>query len=305
MIEVRNLTRRYGPLTAVDDVSFRVESGVVAGLLGPNGAGKTTTMRMLAGCLGMTGGSIDIAGHDLATDSEAARAALGYLPEMPPLYVDMTVRDYLDHAARLRRVPGSRRKSAVARALERADLGDVAGRLIGHLSKGYRQRVGIAQALVHEPPVLILDEPTSGLDPSQMGQVRALIDSLRGDHTVLLSTHLLSEVSASCDTVLILVGGRLVADGTEDELRAGAGTGPRLGLRIGGDVAACAEALAGLDGVEDVQIQGGRLSVSLSASSDPRPAVHRVAAAFDLLESVPLDGLEQIFQRALGPRETP
>jgi len=305
MIEVRNLTRRYGQLTAVQDVSFRVEAGAVAGLLGPNGAGKTTTMRMLTGCLGMTGGSIEIAGHDLSSQSEAARAALGYLPEAPPLYVDMTVRDYLDHAARLRRVRRSRRRAAVANAVERADLGDVEGRLIGHLSKGYRQRVGIAQALVHEPPVLILDEPTSGLDPAQMSQVRSLIDTLRGDHTVLLSTHLLSEVSATCDQVLIVVGGRLVADGSEEELRARADSGPRLGLTIGGDVDGCAEALAAMHGVEDVQIRGDRIELNLEAGEELRPEVHRTAARFDLLQSVPLDGLEQIFQRALNTRDEP
>ncbi len=305
MIEVRNLTRHYGQLTAVHDVSFRVEAGVVAGLLGPNGAGKTTTMRMLTGCLGMTSGSVTIAGHDLSSGSEAARAALGYLPEAPPLYLDMTVRDYLDHAARLRRVPRGERRSAVANALERADLGDVERRLIGHLSKGYRQRVGIAQALVHEPAVLILDEPTSGLDPAQMAQVRRLIDALRGEHTVLLSTHLLSEVSATCDQVLIMVGGRLVADGSEEELRARADSGPRLGLTLGGDVSACAEALAAMDGVEDVQIQGDRIELNLEAGDELRPEVHRTAANYDLLQSVPLDGLEQIFHRALGTGADP
>ncbi len=305
MIEVRNLTRRYGPSTAVSDVSFRVRAGVVAGLLGPNGAGKTTTLRMLCGCLGLSGGSIAIAGHDVATDSRAARAAVGYLPETPPLYLDMTVRGYLDHAARLRLVPSASRGAAVARAVERTDLGDVQGRLIAHLSKGFRQRVGIAQALVHDPPVLVLDEPTSGLDPAQMAQMRALIDGLRGDHTVLLSTHLLSEVSASCDTVLILVGGRLVADGTEDALRAAADAGVRLRLRVAGDIGECAQALAVLDGVQDVRTDGDRILLSLAAGAEVRPEVHRVAADFGLLESVPLDGLEQIFQRALGTGSAP
>jgi len=300
MIDVRSLSRRFGPLVAVDDVSFSVEKGVVAGLLGPNGAGKTTTLRMLTGCLGATAGTISIDGNDLAAAPDAARGALGYLPETPPLYVDMTVRGYLDHAARLRRVPGATRRAAVDRALERTDLTAVAGRLIGHLSKGFRQRVGIAQALVHEPPVLILDEPTSGLDPAQMAQVRALIANLRGDHTILLSTHLLSEVTASCDRVLILVGGRLVADGTEDELRARSGLGRTIALRLGGDPIACAEELVVLDGVEDVTRDGDRLLVRLEGDDDVRPAVHAIAARHALLASVPQDGLEHVFQAALG-----
>ena len=300
MIDVRSLSRRFGPLVAVDDVSFSVEKGVVAGLLGPNGAGKTTTLRMLTGCLGTTAGTISIDGNDLAEAPDAARRALGYLPETPPLYVDMTVRGYLDHAARLRRVPGATRRAAVDRALERTDLTAVAGRLIGHLSKGFRQRVGIAQALVHEPPVLVLDEPTSGLDPAQMAQVRALIASLRGDHTILLSTHLLSEVTASCDRVLILVGGRLVADGTEEELRARSGLGRTIALRLGGDPVACAEELVVLDGVEDVTRDGDRLLVRLEGDDDVRPAVHAIAARHALLASVPQDGLEHVFQAALG-----
>ena len=300
MIEVHNLTRRYGALTAVDDLSFRIESGEVAALLGPNGAGKTTTLRMLTGCLGTTAGRVVIDGHDLRTEPDAARASLGYLPEVPPLYLDMTVRAYLDHAARLRRVPSRARAEGVDKALERADLADVAGRLIAHLSKGFRQRVGIAQALVHDPAVLILDEPTSGLDPAQMAQVRLLIDRLRGDHTVLLSTHLLSEATASCDRVLIVVGGRLVADGTEEQLRARTGAGPRFGLRVERDPGPCAEQIAGLPGVEDVRVDGDRLVVQLEAGPELRPLVHELAARFGLLESVPLDGLEHLFDRALG-----
>lgn len=300
MIDVRNLTRRFGPLTAVDDVSFRIAPGEVVGLLGPNGAGKTTTLRMLTGCLGVTAGEIRIGEHDLHTDSDAARAALGYLPETPPLYPDMTVRAYLDHAARLRRVARADRGAAVERAIARADLGDVAGRLIAHLSKGFRQRVGIAQALVHDPAVVILDEPTSGLDPAQMSQVRSLIGSLRGDHTILLSTHLLSEVTASCDRVLILVGGRLVADGTEDELRSQAADGVRVRLTVD-DPGGCLEALVPMDGVRSVQADGPVLDVLL-ADGSLRPELHRVAVAYGLQQSTPGDGLEQLFQRALEGR---
>ena len=299
MIEVERLTRRYGPLVAVDDLSFSVAAGEVLGFLGPNGAGKTTTMRILTGSLGATSGSVRVAGHDVRADSKAARRQIGYLPESPPLYLQMTVRDYLEHAARLRGVGRGDRPAAVERAVDRTGLGDVAHRVIDHLSKGYRQRVGLAQALVHDPRLLVLDEPTSGLDPAQMAEIRSLIAELRGDHTIVLSTHILSEVTASCDRVVIIKDGRLVHAGTEDELRSQLGAAQRLRLlveRPGPDLLAALDALDGVAGAEDRG--GGRVAVRLDR--DVRGAVNAAAAAFGLLESRTEGGLEEVYLAAVA-----
>jgi ABC-2 type transport system ATP-binding protein len=221
VIEVEGLTKDYGTVVAVRDVSFSVGRGEVVGFLGPNGAGKSTTLRILAGFLGATSGRVRIAGFDIAEDSLRARAALGYMPETSPLYPELRVREYLDFRAHLKRVPRAKRASSVARALERAKLKDVAETTIGHLSKGYRQRVGLADALVADPPLLILDEPTAGLDPNQVREVRSLIAELATDHTVLLSTHILSEVEATCQRALVIDRGRLVGQGTLAELSRG------------------------------------------------------------------------------------
>ena len=227
MIEASGLSKRYGELIAVDDVSFSVQPGEVVGFLGPNGAGKTTTMRMLTGFLPPTDGSATIAGHDIFEDPLAARRAVGYLPETPPLYPEMSVEGYLTYVAKIKDVPRGQRRDAVDRALERCGLADVRRRVIGSLSKGYRQRVGLAQAIVHDPSVLILDEPTVGLDPIQIREIRALIAGLasekKGDkaRTVILSTHILPEVEAICRRVLILNRGRKVIDQPLAELKAG------------------------------------------------------------------------------------
>jgi len=225
MIEARGLSKRYGDLVAVDGVTFSVRPGEVVGFLGPNGAGKTTTMRMLTGFVPPTDGSATIAGHDIFTDPLAARRAVGYLPETPPLYPEMSVEDYVDYVARLKDVPRARRRGAVDRALERCGLAHVRRRVIGALSKGYRQRVGLAQAIVHDPAVLILDEPTVGLDPIQIREIRALIAELAaeggGKRTVILSTHILPEVEAICRRVLIISRGRKVVDQPLAELTAG------------------------------------------------------------------------------------
>jgi ABC-2 type transport system ATP-binding protein len=221
VIDVEGLTKDYGTVVAVRDVSFSVGRGEVVGFLGPNGAGKSTTLRILAGFLGATSGKVRINGHDIGEDSLAARAALGYMPEAAPLYPELRVREYLEFRARLKRVPRSKRQAAVERCLERARLGEVTETTIGHLSKGYRQRVGLADALVADPPLLILDEPTAGLDPNQVREVRALIKELGADHTVLLSTHILSEVEATCQRALVIDRGRLVAQGTLEELARG------------------------------------------------------------------------------------
>ncbi len=229
-IEARGLVKRYGDLLALDNVSFSVGAGEVVGFLGPNGAGKTTTMRILTGFIPATEGSASIAGHDIFSDPLAARRAVGYLPEAPPVYPEMAVRSYLDYVAKLKDVPRATRKDAVDRALERCGLTHVHRRVIGQLSKGYRQRVGLAQAIVHEPPVLVLDEPTVGLDPIQIGEIRELIGSLAapgkvGGQTVILSTHILAEVEAICRRVLIVNGGRKVLD---EQLSDLVGRGERL-----------------------------------------------------------------------------
>jgi ABC-2 type transport system ATP-binding protein len=221
VIEVDGLTKDYGTVLAVRDVTFSVGRGEVVGFLGPNGAGKSTTLRILAGFLGATSGKVRINGHDIADDSLAARASLGYMPEAAPLYPELRVREYLEFRARLKRVPRAKRRPAVERSLERARLGDVSETTIGHLSKGYRQRVGLADALVADPPLLILDEPTAGLDPNQVREVRTLIKELSADHTVLLSTHILSEVEATCQRALVIDRGRLVAQGSLAELARG------------------------------------------------------------------------------------
>ncbi|TDJ10502.1 MAG: ABC transporter ATP-binding protein [Deltaproteobacteria bacterium] len=227
MIEARGLTKRYGDVVAVDDVSFQIGKGEVVGFLGPNGAGKTTTMRMLTGFVPPTDGTAVIAGHDIFTDPIAARRAIGYLPETPPLYPEMTVESYVAYVAKINDVARGKRKPAVARALERCGLADVRRRVIGTLSKGYRQRVGLAQAIVHVPPVLILDEPTVGLDPIQVREIRQLISDLaspeqgESQHTVVLSTHILPEVEAICRRVILVNEGRKVIDKPLSELTAG------------------------------------------------------------------------------------
>ncbi|MCH7644439.1 MAG: ABC transporter ATP-binding protein [Myxococcales bacterium] len=227
MIEARGLTKRYGDLVAVEEVSFSLARGEVVGFLGPNGAGKTTTIRMLTGFLPPTDGTAVIAGHDIFGDPIAARRAIGYLPETPPLYPEMTVRSFLEYVARIKDVPRVERRAAVDRALERTALTDVRRQVIGTLSRGFRQRVGLAQAIVHNPPVLILDEPTAGLDPLQIREIRALITELtapsQGDtqQTVILSTHILAEVDAICRRVILLHQGRKVVDAPLSELTSG------------------------------------------------------------------------------------
>jgi ABC-2 type transport system ATP-binding protein len=226
-IEVEGLCKRYGDVEAVASLSFRVAPGEVVGFLGPNGAGKTTTMRMLTGFMPPSDGSVRIAGHDIVSDPLRARAAVGYLPESPPLYPEMTVRAYVSFAASIKDVARGARAEAVERALACCGLSDVRGRVIGQLSKGYRQRVGLAQAIVHDPEVLVLDEPTVGLDPIQIREIRGLIRDLassehgRGRQSVILSTHILNEVEAICQRVVMIHHGRLVIDQPLSELTAG------------------------------------------------------------------------------------
>ena len=220
MIEVSHLTKKYGGHLAVDDVSFTVEDGQIYGLLGPNGAGKSTSMTILTGYLSATSGQVTVAGHPLPEEADEAKACVGYLPEQPPLYPEMTVGEYLNFVAELKKVPRAQRKEQVLRAARRTGLEKVLPRLIRSLSKGYKQRVGIAQALLGSPKIIILDEPTVGLDPAQVIEMRKLIRELGKAHTVILSSHILSEVQAVCQQVLILSKGKLAASGTLQELTA-------------------------------------------------------------------------------------
>src|SRR5262245_30516300 len=220
MIQVENLTKDYGPTRAVDRVTFNVRRGEVLGFLGPNGAGKSTTMKMLTCFLAPTGGSAKVAGFDVFDHSLEVRKRIGYLPEDTPIYRDMTVLEFLRFVADVRGMERDKRNQRIKEIGGRCGLGDVAGKLVGELSKGYRQRVGLAQAMLHDPDVLILDEPTSGLDPNQIVEIRSLIKDIGKEKTVILSTHILPEVQATCSRILIISSGKLVADGTPDELRS-------------------------------------------------------------------------------------
>lgn len=218
MIEVKDLVKKYDNHLAVDHLTFTVPRGQILGFLGPNGAGKSTTMNIITGYISATEGSVSINGHDIYEEPEEAKKSIGYLPEQPPVYTDMTVKEYLGFVAELKRVPKKERESQIASALAKTGTVDVAKRLIKHLSKGYRQRVGIAQAIIGNPEVIILDEPTVGLDPVQIIEIRDLMKELAKEHTVILSSHILSEISAVCDTVMIINNGRLVVSDTVENL---------------------------------------------------------------------------------------
>lgn len=212
LVKVDHISRFYGDHCAVDDISFSVNRGEVLGFLGPNGAGKSTSMQIISGVLAASDGSVSVAGHDIIDEAKQAKQHLGFLPEQPPLYIDLTVDEYLKYCGQLRQIQGNKIASSIANCKERCGLSESGGRLIGNLSKGYQQRVGIAQAIIHSPSVVILDEPTSGLDPIQIVEIRGLISELSEDHSVILSTHILSEVQSSCDRILIINRGKLVLD---------------------------------------------------------------------------------------------
>ena len=234
VIEVRGLVKRYGSRLAVDHLSFTVPDGQIFGFLGPNGAGKSTTMNLMTGYLGPTEGEVLIDGHSITQEPEKAKAAMGYLPEQPPLYPDMTVEEYLLFAARLKKVPRDQREDQLDRVTEMTGTDGVRKRLIRNLSKGYRQRVGLAQALIHDPEVLLLDEPTTGLDPNQIVEIRELIKNIGREKTVIMSSHILAEIEATCDRVLIINKGKIVADGTSAELRNKSDKGKLLKICIQG-----------------------------------------------------------------------
>ncbi len=277
-IQVERLTKRYGNHLAVHAVSFVVPRGSITGFLGPNGAGKTTTLRILAGSLGKTSGTVKVAGLDLDEASLEARAKVGYLPEQAPLYPEMRVVEYLGFRAEVKGVARRERRARIDEAMEKAGVAGVRDAMIGKLSKGYRQRVGIADALVARPEIVLLDEPTAGLDPNQIHEVRALLRGLAGEHTVLLSTHVLSEVEASCDRVVVLARGQLVAEGALSTLHAGAGS---HAIVVRGEPAAteAAAAARSVAGVTAVTVAGERLVVQLAADGAIEPVVAAIVGA--------------------------
>lgn len=280
MIEVSHLTKKYGSRLAVDDISFTVEDGVIYGLLGPNGAGKSTIMNILTGYLAATEGQVTVAGHPLPEEADAAKACVGYLPEQPPLYPEMTVAEYLDFAAELKGVKKADRPAQVQSAAHRTGLEDVLPRLIRSLSKGYRQRVGVAQALLGSPQLIILDEPTVGLDPAQVIELRRLIRELGRTHTVILSSHILSEVQAVCSQVLILSKGHLVAVGAPEQLAEKLNPGSRLRATALGGGQTVLKAVGSIPGIRKVEIESeadGQVTFTAESAdaSDRRAEVSR------------------------------
>ena len=303
MIEVQHLSKRYGPVTAVDDISFTVERGEILGFLGPNGAGKTTTMRVLTGYMPPSAGKAIVAGYDVFERPIEAKRRTGYLPETPPLYPDMTVRDYLTFVARIKGVPRNTRKARIDEMMRKTRIDDVANRPCGKLSKGYRQRVGLAQALMHNPEVLILDEPTACLDPKQIIETRELIKGLAGDHTIILSTHILPEVSQTCQRVVIINRGKVVAVDTPDNLTSRLRGSETMYLQVdaqGTDAAAVLQRVSGVTrvAVADTKQQIVGYEVDSEAGRDVRRelAAAVVGRGWGLLEMRPMRmSLEEIF----------
>lgn len=306
MIEVEHLTKQYGQFPAVKDVSFTVEQGEVLGFLGPNGAGKTTTMRILTCFIPATSGSARVAGFDVFTESLEVRKRIGYLPERVPLYTDMTVDSYLNFVARLKGVPAPSRQAKVKEAKTNCGILDISDRLVGKLSRGYTQRVGIAQALLNDPEVLILDEPTVGLDPNQIVEIRNLIKSLAGKTTIILSTHILPEVSMICDSVAIINEGRIVAKESLDTLEREQRL--KVCLVVKGPVEEILSRLSSTDGVESVSLkksaadvaEGAPFEVISKPGADPRGAISAaiVGSGWELIELRPeRSSLEDIFVR--------
>lgn len=288
MIEVTNLTKRYGSHVAVNHLSFRVEKGQIYGFLGPNGAGKSTTMNILTGYLAPTEGTVTIGGTDIQKEPEEAKKKIGYLPEIPPLYTEMTVEEYLKFAAELKKLPRAERKEQVEQVMEMTQITDMRGRLIRNLSKGYRQRVGLAQAILGNPEVIILDEPSVGLDPKQIIEIRDLIRKLGENHTVILSSHILSEVSAVCDHIMIISHGQLVASDSPEGLQKLMSGTPELLLTVKGDYEAVKDALAGAADVNIVENLGEteehcvKIRITAKENADIREDVFYVLAAAKL-----------------------
>jgi ABC-2 type transport system ATP-binding protein len=303
VIEVQHLTKRYGRFTAVDNISFRVERGEILGFLGPNGAGKTTTMRILTGYMPATDGKAIVAGFDVFDQPIEAKRRTGYLPETPPLYPDMTVREYLDFVAKIKGVPAAGRAQRIRDIMARTRILDMSNRMCGKLSKGYRQRVGLAQAILHNPDVLILDEPTAGLDPKQIIETRELIKELAGDHTIILSTHILPEVSQTCQRVVIINRGRVVAVDTPDNLVSRLQGAETLYVQIdpsGAEPAAVLNDVAGVMRVVEADRKNGVVGYEVESAHgrDIRRDLARtiVGSGWGLLELRPTRmSLEEIF----------
>lgn len=279
MIEVTNLTKKYGKHTAVDHLSFRVEKGQIYGFLGPNGAGKSTTMNIITGYLAPSQGTVIVNGKDIQKEPEEAKKCIGYLPELPPVYADMTVEEYLRFAAELKKIPKAQRAEQVAKVMEMTRITDMKKRLIRNLSKGYKQRVGLAQAILGDPEVIILDEPTVGLDPKQIIEIRDLIRSLGKNHTVILSSHILSEVSAVCDHIMIISHGKLVASDSPEGLQNLMSGSGWLELEVKGNWEKIQTVISTVEGVKDVENcgekEGGSVKVHVTSAekTDIREAV--------------------------------
>ncbi len=317
MIQVEGLTKRYAHHVAVNNISFSVAKGDIVGFLGPNGAGKTTTMRILTCFMPPTSGKVTVAGFDVFENGYEVKKHIGYLPEAPPLYPEMSVKDYLTFVARLKNLPGGEIAKRTEQVMERCAVADVKNRLISKLSKGYRQRVGLAQAIIHNPDVLILDEPTSGLDPKQINETRELIKSLAGEHTIILSTHILPEVEAVCEKVIIIDKGRLVATDSVERLKTRGSMGTAIQIQV--DTAGAADALAvrqrleqvpGVSKVLEKAVSGDRFVYEIESlqGQNPRPDAARaiVNAGWNLLElkSTTLS-LEDIFLELTGAHGHP
>ena len=303
MIEVEHVTRYFGRTTAVDDVSFEVKKGEILGFLGPNAAGKTTTMRILTTYLPATNGTARVAGFDVREQSMEVRKRIGYLPEHPPLYDDMSTRSYLDFVAKIKGVVPKNRTKKVAEIMDRVAITNVAEKTIKNLSKGYKQRVGLAQALVHDPEVLILDEPTIGLDPVQIIEVRELIKSLAGDHTIILSTHILPEVSMTCDRVVIIDKGKVIAEDTPEKLTASLKGSEKLALEVRGPKEEIQNKLRSIAGVKKITIHSGGddkviYNIESELNVDVRPELAKAVVQnnWELFEMRPVGmSLEDVF----------
>lgn len=303
MIEIQNLTKKYGSIYALNDVSFEVKKGEVLGFLGPNGAGKSTTMNILTGYIPSTSGTVKLDGFDIMENPKAVKKRIGYLPELPPLYMDMTVKEYLSFICDLKSVPHKGRKAKLDDIMYLVKIGDIKGRLIKNLSKGYKQRVGLAQALVGNPEVLVLDEPTVGLDPKQIIEIRRLITALGREHTIILSTHILSEVTAVCSSVVIINNGKIAAQGPVSQFSASAGSVNKFLITLAGSKENCQTALdtvPGINRADFIRIDGTSnvYNVESNAGTDVRRDLFRAMAEADIpiLELRPVGKtLEEMF----------
>lgn len=308
MIQVTELSKHYGPHTAIDGLNFQVKKGEIVGFLGPNGAGKSTTMKILTGFMPASEGEVRVNGFDVFDNSIDVKRSIGYLPESPPIYHEMTVRDYLDFAARLHQVAKGDLKKHVDWALEKTNLGDVSKRIIGNLSKGYKQRVGLAQALVHKPPLLILDEPTVGLDPKQIIEIRELIKSLAGEHTIVLSSHILPEVTATCGRIIVINRGRIVAEDTIDGLTMRLKKGLLIQMTVAKASAEGIAAIRGVAGVTSVAATGPKLVIELAPNQGEirdRLAKAAVESGMGILEfGAEKVSLEEIFLQLTMEEDT-